>query len=148
MAGRIDTRLAELGITLPVAMAPMANYVPFVVSGGLVVVSGQVPAQDGAIAVTGKVGETVSVEHGQAAARLCFMNVLTHLRTACGGRSRPGYAGGPVGRVCRVVGRVQPARSGDERSFGFGSRGVRRAWPARAQHDWRTGVAGGCGGRG
>jgi enamine deaminase RidA (YjgF/YER057c/UK114 family) len=85
MTGRIDARLLELGITLPPAMAPMANYVPFVVSGTLVVVSGQVPAQDGKIAVTGKLGEGVSIEQGQAAARLCFLNVLTHLRTACGG---------------------------------------------------------------
>jgi enamine deaminase RidA (YjgF/YER057c/UK114 family) len=85
MTGRIDARRLELGITLPPAMAPMANYVPFVVSGTLVVVSGQVPAQDGKIAVTGKLGEGVSIEQGQAAARLCFLNVLTHLRTACGG---------------------------------------------------------------
>ncbi len=85
MAGRIDARLHELGITLPPAMAPMANYVPFTVSGTLVVVSGQVPAQDGKIAVTGKLTEGVTIEQGQAAARLCFLNVLTHLRTACGG---------------------------------------------------------------
>lgn len=94
MAGRIDTRLAELGITLPSAMAPMANYVPFAVSGTLVVVSGQVPAQDGRIAVTGILGDGVSVEQGQAAARLCFLNVLTHLRAACGG---------DLDRVRRVV---------------------------------------------
>jgi enamine deaminase RidA (YjgF/YER057c/UK114 family) len=85
MTGRIDARLAELGLTLPSAMAPMANYVPFVRSGNLVVVSGQVPAQDGKIAVTGTLSEGVTVEQGQAAARLCFLNVLTHLRSACGG---------------------------------------------------------------
>ena len=85
MSGRIESRLAELGLALPTAMAPMANYVPFVLSGNLVVVSGQVPAQDGTIAVTGKLSEEVSVEQGQAAARLCFLNVLTHLRSACGG---------------------------------------------------------------
>jgi enamine deaminase RidA (YjgF/YER057c/UK114 family) len=85
MTGRIDARLAELGLTLPSAMAPMANYVPFVRSGNLVVVSGQVPAQDGKIAVIGTLSEGVTVEQGQAAARLCFLNVLTHLRSACGG---------------------------------------------------------------
>ena len=85
MTGRIDARLAELGITLPTAMPPMANYVPAVRTGNLVVVSGQVPAEDGRITVTGKLGEGVSVEQGQAAARLCLLNVLTHLRTACGG---------------------------------------------------------------
>lgn len=85
MSHRIDARLAELGITLPSAMPPLANYVPFVATGALVVVSGQVPAQDGVIAVKGKLTEGVTVEQGQAAARLCFLNVLTHLRTACGG---------------------------------------------------------------
>jgi enamine deaminase RidA (YjgF/YER057c/UK114 family) len=94
MTGRIDARLAELGITLPTAMPPMANYVPAVRAGSLVVVSGQVPAQDGRIVVTGKVGDAVTVQQGQDAARLCLMNVLTHLRTACGG---------DLDRVVRVV---------------------------------------------
>ncbi len=94
MTGRIDARLAELGITLPTAMAPIANYVPFGVTGNIVVVSGQVPAQDGTIAITGKVTEGVTLEQGKAAARLCFLNVLTHLRTACGG---------DLDRVKRVV---------------------------------------------
>lgn len=90
----IDARLAELGIDLPTAMAPLANYVPYVVTGRLVVVSGQLPAVDGKVAVTGKVGAGVSVEQGQEAARLCFTNVLTQLRAACGG---------DLGRVRRVV---------------------------------------------
>ena len=83
--GVVEARLAELGITLPQPMAPIANYVPFVRTGGLVVVSGQVPARDGKIAVTGKVGDGLSVEQGQDAARLCFINVLVHLRAACEG---------------------------------------------------------------
>ena len=94
MSGRIDAKLLELGITLPTAMAPIANYVPFAVSGRMVVVSGQVPAVDGRIAVTGKVTEGVTLEQGKEAARLCFLNVLTHLRTACGG---------DLDRVVRVV---------------------------------------------
>ncbi len=94
MTGRIEARLAELGLVLPSAMPPMANYVPAVTTGALVVVSGQVPAQDGKIVVTGKLSEAVSVEQGQAAARLCFLNVLTHLRAACGG---------DLDRVRRVV---------------------------------------------
>jgi enamine deaminase RidA (YjgF/YER057c/UK114 family) len=85
MAGRIDAKLAELGITLPTPMAPVANYVPFVVSGDLVFVSGQVPAQDGKVAMTGKVAAELSVEQGQAAARLCLINVITHLKSACAG---------------------------------------------------------------
>jgi enamine deaminase RidA (YjgF/YER057c/UK114 family) len=85
MPGTIDARLRELGIELPSAMPPVANYVPYTVTGNLVIVSGQVPAVDGKVAVTGKVGESVSLEQGQRAARLCLLNVLTHLRTACGG---------------------------------------------------------------
>jgi enamine deaminase RidA (YjgF/YER057c/UK114 family) len=85
MTGRVDAKLAELGITLPAPMAPMANYVPFVRTGDLVVVSGQVPARDGKIAFTGKLSEGVSVETGQEAARLSFINVLVHLRAACEG---------------------------------------------------------------
>ena len=90
----IDTKLRELGIELPSAMPPVANYVPYAVTGNLVVVSGQIPAIDGKIAITGKVGEAVSIEDGQRAARLCLLNVLTHLRTACGG---------DLDRVRRVV---------------------------------------------
>lgn len=94
----IDTKLAELGIVLSTPMAPVANYLPYTVTGNLVVVSGQVPAVDGKIAVTGKIGGKVgvglSVEQGQAAARLCFINVLIHLKAACGG---------DLGRVRRVV---------------------------------------------
>ena len=90
----IDARLSELGIDLPSAMPPVANYVPYVVTGNLVVISGQLPAVDGKVAVVGKVGAEVSVEQGQHAARLCFTNVLTHLRQACGG---------DLGRVRRVV---------------------------------------------
>ena len=85
MAGRIEARLAELGITLPTPAAPIANYVPFNVSGNLVIVSGQIPLKDGKIAITGKVGAGVSLEDAQAAARLCLVNVLAQLRAACGG---------------------------------------------------------------
>ncbi len=85
MAGKIDARLQQLGITLPTPMAPIANYVPFVMSGDVVVISGQVPAVDGKLAFTGKVGAGVSVEQGAAAARQCLVNVLVHLKAACGG---------------------------------------------------------------
>jgi enamine deaminase RidA (YjgF/YER057c/UK114 family) len=85
MVGRIEAKLAELGITLPTPMAPIANYVPYAVTGKLVVVSGQVPAIDGKIAITGKVSWGVSVDKAKEAARLCFINVLVHLKAACGG---------------------------------------------------------------
>jgi enamine deaminase RidA (YjgF/YER057c/UK114 family) len=85
MSGKIEAKIQELGITLPTPMAPMANYVPFARTGDLVIISGQVPALDGKIAITGKVGDTVSVEQGQQAARLCLINVLAQLKAACGG---------------------------------------------------------------
>ena len=85
MTGRIEMKLAELGISLPAPMPPIANYVPYVVTGNLVVVSGQLPAIDGQVTVTGKVSWGVSVEAAKDAARLCFVNVLVHLKAACGG---------------------------------------------------------------
>ena len=83
--GRVEAKLAELGITLPKPMAPLANYVPFVRRAGTVVVSGQIPARDGLVAFTGKLGASISVQTGQEAARLCFINVLAQLRDACDG---------------------------------------------------------------
>ena len=94
MAGRIEARLRELGVALPEPAAPLANYVPFTTSGGLVVVSGQIPVREGRIAYTGKLGAEVPVEEGRAAARLCLVNVLAQLRAACGG---------DLDRVRRVV---------------------------------------------
>lgn len=85
MAGRIDAKLAELGITLPTPAAPVANYVPFVRTGELVVISGQIPLEGGKVTFTGKVGDGVSLEDGVAAARLCFVNLLAQLKQACGG---------------------------------------------------------------
>ena len=85
MAGEIETKLQELGITLPAPVPPIATYVPFVRSGDLVFVSGQIPAADGKVAFTGKVSDGVSIEQGQLAARLCFINILAHLKSACGG---------------------------------------------------------------
>ena len=78
-------RLAELGISLPKPMPPVATYVPVTIAGNLVTVSGQLPAIDGKVAVTGKLGLTVSIEEGQHAARLCLINVLAQLNTALPG---------------------------------------------------------------
>ncbi len=75
-------KLIELGITLPVPMAPVATYVPVSIAGNLVTVSGQLPAIDGKVAVTGKLGLNVSLEEGQHAARLCLINVLAQLNAA------------------------------------------------------------------
>src|SRR5262245_1263430 len=81
----IDAKLKELGIELPVATAPIANYVPFTVSGKIVVVSGQVSVRNGKPEFVGKLGREMSVGEGQQAARLCALNILAHLKTACGG---------------------------------------------------------------
>ncbi|MDJ0947330.1 MAG: RidA family protein [Alphaproteobacteria bacterium] len=94
MAGRIDARLEELGITLPEAAAPVANYVGWVKSGNLVFVSGQVTVEGGEFKYVGKLGREFSVEEGQAAARLCAINLLAQLKQACDG---------DLDRVTRVV---------------------------------------------
>ena len=85
MAGKIDARLAELGITLPEAAAPVANYVAYVVSGNVVHVAGQLPLENGELKYAGTVGDEVSVEAGAAAARLCALNVIAQIKAACGG---------------------------------------------------------------
>ena len=94
MSGKIDAKLAALGITLPTPMAPLAAYVPYVRSGSLVVVSGQLPSADGKLLATGLLGGGVTVEQGKAAARQCLVNVLAQLKAACGG---------DLDRVVRVV---------------------------------------------
>jgi len=81
----IVKRLAELGIVLPTPMAPVATYVPVTIAGNLVTVSGQLPAIDGKVAVTGKLGAGVSIDEGQHAARLCLINVLAQLNAALPG---------------------------------------------------------------
>jgi enamine deaminase RidA (YjgF/YER057c/UK114 family) len=77
----IESRLADLGITLPVAAAPVAAYVPVVVAGGLAHISGQLPFVDGQL-VTGRLGENVTQEQGYAAARACGLMLLAQLKAA------------------------------------------------------------------
>jgi len=85
MSGRIEARLKELGIELPQPQAPWANYVPFTISGNLVFISGQICQWNGELRFIGKLGAGISIADGQAAARLCGLNILSQLRTACGG---------------------------------------------------------------
>ncbi len=82
-----ETRLADLGIVLPEPMAAVANYVPFVISGNQLFVSGQVSAGPDGL-VKGRLGETMSLEEGQAAARLCGINLVTQCKAALGDLSR------------------------------------------------------------
>ncbi|ACB95420.1 RidA family protein [Beijerinckia indica] len=87
----IETRLKALGIVLPTPAAPVANYVPFVISDKLLIISGQVAFQaDGTIAPShkGKVGSTVSSEDGKAAARVCAINLLAQAKAALGDLER------------------------------------------------------------
>mgnify|MGYP000085375102 CR=1 FL=1 len=77
----IDARLAELGISIPQLAKPVAAYVPAVVTGHLVHTAGQLPFVDGKL-VTGKLGDSVSLEQGQAAARACGMMILAQLKAA------------------------------------------------------------------
>ena len=83
----IEAKLAELGITLPEAAAPVASYVPVVVAGGLAHVSGQLPFVDGKL-VTGRLGEDVALDQGAAAARACGLMVLAQLKAALGSLDR------------------------------------------------------------
>ncbi|QPC41626.1 RidA family protein [Kaustia mangrovi] len=83
--GQIDDRLNELGITLPEPAAPVANYVPYVVSGNLVFISGQVTLGPDGVEYQGKVGADFTTEEAAKAARLCGLNVIAQLKAACGG---------------------------------------------------------------
>jgi enamine deaminase RidA (YjgF/YER057c/UK114 family) len=83
----IQSRLADLGIALPAAAAPVAAYVPVVVAGNLAHVSGQLPFVDGQL-VTGRLGEGVSLDEGFAAARACGLMILAQLEAALGSLDR------------------------------------------------------------
>lgn len=103
-------RLGELGLELPQAPAPVANYVPVVVAGGLAFVAGQVATEDGAVLHPGHLGTEVSVEEGRDAARRCALQALAALRAELGGFDRlerivqvtafvasaPGFTGQPL----------------------------------------------------
>lgn len=94
MSDAINSRLKELGITLPQAAAPAANYVPYVISGNILYLSGQLPIEDGKVAVTGHLGRNVNVATGQRAAELCAINILAQASAALGG---------DLGRIRRII---------------------------------------------
>ncbi|PHS78898.1 MAG: hypothetical protein COB59_04755 [Rhodospirillaceae bacterium] len=90
----IETRLAELGLTLPQASAPAANYVPYVKTGNLVIVSGQITMLNGELKYLGHVGKDLTTEQAYAAAKLCGLNLIAQVKAACDG---------DLDRVKRVV---------------------------------------------
>jgi enamine deaminase RidA (YjgF/YER057c/UK114 family) len=85
VAGKIEEKLRGLGIELPETSSPAANYVPTRRVGNQLYISGQVPSQDGKDRYTGKLGSTYSIEEGQAAARICAINILAQARRALDG---------------------------------------------------------------
>lgn len=94
MTGKIESRLKDLGLVLPTPPAPVASYVPYVVSGNLVFTSGQVTVAPDGLKYVGVVGKDLTLEDGKAAARLCALNVIAQVKAACGG---------DLDRVKRVV---------------------------------------------
>ena len=80
----VEERLKALGLTVPQAAAPVANYVPYVIQGNTIYISGQV-SNDASGGIKGKLGAGLSLEQGQAAARLCGLNLLAQMKAACGG---------------------------------------------------------------
>lgn len=94
MSEAIEARLKERGISLPAAAAPAANYVPFTISGNMLYLSGQLPMENGKVAVTGLVGRDVDVAGAQRAAELCAINILAQAKAALNG---------DLGRIRRIL---------------------------------------------
>jgi enamine deaminase RidA (YjgF/YER057c/UK114 family) len=99
MTRQTESRLEALGIKLPAAAAPAANYVPAVESQGYLYISGQIPMGPNGIEYVGKLGQELDIAAGQAAARLCAINILAQAKAALGDLDR-------IGRVVKLVGFV------------------------------------------
>ncbi|MFZ0606642.1 MAG: RidA family protein [Xanthobacteraceae bacterium] len=105
MAGLVEKKLQELGITLQEPRAPMANYVPYVRTGNLLTVSGQIClGGDGKLVAKGRLGDGVAIEDGQKAARACAINLLAQVKAAVGDLDK-------VVRVVRLGGFINSAPS-------------------------------------
>ena len=102
MPGTVEKKLSELGIVLTAPAAPVANYVPFVRTGNLLMVSGQICLDAGKLVAKGQLGAGVSVEDGQRAAHACAVNLLAQVKSALGDLDK-------VLRVVRLGGFVNAA---------------------------------------
>lgn len=102
MAGTVEARIAELGLTLPDVVPPLAAYQPAVRSGAYVYTSGQLPMVEGRLGVTGKVGGEVTAEEAKDLARVCALNALAAVKSVVGDLDR-------IARVVKVVGFVASA---------------------------------------
>ncbi len=95
----IDEKLASLNIILPSPPKPAGSYVPVVISGKLVFVSGQIPVKEGKVAYLGKIPKDISIEDAQKAAKLCIINALAHLKNELGSLDK-------VSKIVRLSGFV------------------------------------------
>jgi len=144
MAGLVEKKLQELDIALQEPRAPMANYVPYVLTGNLLTVSGQVCLDgDGKLVVKGRLGDGVSIEDGQKAARICAINLLAQVKAAIGDldnvlrvvrlggfiNSAPGFTEGP--KVMNGASDIMVAVFGDKGKHARSTVGV-AALPADA----------------
>ncbi len=144
MAGTVEKKLQEIGITLASPPSPVANYVPFVRTGNLLMVSGQLClGADGKLAAKGQLGAGVSIEDGQKAARTCAINLLAQVKAALGDldkvarvvrlggfiNSAPGFVDGP--KVMNGASDVMVAAFGDKGKHARSTVGV-AALPADA----------------
>jgi enamine deaminase RidA (YjgF/YER057c/UK114 family) len=100
--GKVESKLAELGLTLPEVVPPLASYTPAVASGEFVFTSGQLPMVNGKLALTGKVGAEVTPEQAKAQAQICALNALAAVKSVIGDLDR-------IERVVKVVGFVASA---------------------------------------
>jgi enamine deaminase RidA (YjgF/YER057c/UK114 family) len=122
MSGNYEAKLADMGITLPAAPAPAAKYVPFVVIGDMVYVSGQI-SQDAGGLIKGKLGDDMETEAGAAAARTCALGLMAQLKAACDGDLDR------LVRVVKLTGFVNSTPDFTEQPQG---------------HQWRVQSVGGC----
>jgi enamine deaminase RidA (YjgF/YER057c/UK114 family) len=97
-----EIKLKELGLTLPAPPKPVANYVPVVRVGDLLFLSGVLPSKDGQLIMTGKLGQTLSIEQGMEAAKVAVLNALAIVRSEVGSLDR-------VKRVVKMVGHIASA---------------------------------------